>query len=48
MEVEEKRERLIVSKRPVLGHVESVGARNTTLEESKSELIWRNLSLNFA
>ena len=31
MEVEEKRERLIVSKRPVLGHVESVGARNTTL-----------------
>ena len=31
MEVEEKWERLIVFKRPVLGHVESVGARNTTL-----------------
>ena len=31
MEVEEKWERLIVFKRPVLGHVESVGARYTTL-----------------
>ena len=41
MEVKEKWERLIVIKRPVLGHVESVGARNTTLGKSKSELIWR-------
>ena len=31
MEVEEKWERLVVFKRPVLGHVESVGARYTTL-----------------